>query len=301
MKGIQQSLLTLIVVLFASGCATLSPSGSDMLRNQQPVSKYDHNKESVNLSKQYPSVNIEPIEITQKDGNVSKGIHIKQADAQVTILYFGPNNYPIVRQHKHVIPYLTKLKANLVWLDYRGFGFTSGEADFDILKRDAKHIYATVRQNVKGPLVLHGLSIGSILAIEVASTNKVEHLVLEGSITTVEDWVDYSFVEQAYYSHGVPRLFGYLLKPLFEIKPSAEIATIDNTQALASHDGTLLLLSAENDWETPPSLSEKLFKSIDNNNKAEFYTLNNVGHLDALTSNQSLLIYKTFFKEEFEL
>lgn len=146
-----------------SGCATLSPSGQDMLRNQQPESAYDYSKEVESLSSLYPTLFIEKIQVLQKDGNVSKGIYIKREKADLTILYFGPNNYPILKQNKNVIPYLTQLNANVIWFDYRGFGFTSGVANFDVLKSDTAHIYDTIKNNIKGPLVLHGLSIGSMM------------------------------------------------------------------------------------------------------------------------------------------
>ena len=95
--------------------------------------------------------------------------------------------------------------------------------------------------------MLHGLSIGSVLAINVASNHEVENLVLEGGITAVKDWGDYSFVAQAYFSHGIPKLVGYLIKPLFNLEPSKKIAKIDNQRALLAHKGRLLMLASLND------------------------------------------------------
>lgn len=284
----------LFLIISLSGCATLSPSGQDMLRNQQPESEYNYSNEVKNLSSLYPSLGIEEIQVLQNDGNISKGIHVKKENAEYTILYFGPNNYPILKQNNNVIPYLTQLNANIIWFDYRGFGFTSGVASFDVLKRDAAHIYESVRHKVKRPLVLHGLSIGSILAIDVASNYDVENLVLEGSITTVKDWVNYSFVAQAYYSHGIPKLIGYLIKPLFNVEPSKEIAAIDNHKALLTHKGRLLMLTGENDWETPPEINKKLFDSIEAGRSSYFHVIENVGHLDTLTSENAIDIYRTF-------
>ena len=219
----------------------------------------------------------------------------KRAKPQkIEVADFDPNNYPILKQNNNVIPYLTQLNANIIWFDYRGFGFTSGVASFDVLKRDAAHIYESVRHKVKRPLVLHGLSIGSILAIDVASNYDVENLVLEGSITTVKDWVNYSFVAQAYYSHGIPKLIGYLIKPLFNVEPSKEIAAIDNHKALLTHKGRLLMLTGENDWETPPEINKKLFDSIEAGRSSYFHVIENVGHLDTLTSENAIDIYRTF-------
>ena len=126
-----------------------------------------------------------------------------QQNAEHTILYFGPNDFPILKQNKNVIPHLAQLNANIIWFDYRGFGFTSGTANIDVLKSDAKHIYKSIREKVNGTLILHGLSLGSILAIDVASDAEVETLVLEGSVTTVKEWISHIFVDEAS-NYGVP-------------------------------------------------------------------------------------------------
>lgn len=294
MKSYLRIVCGILIVYVLSGCATLSPSDKDLLRQQKLNSELNYTDEVQKLASHYTQVQVDEIQIIQNDGNVSKGIFVKHDKAERTILYFGPNNHSILKQHKNVLPFLTQLNANVIWFDYRGFGFTSGIASFEVLKSDAQHIYKTLNGRIRGPLVLHGLSIGSILAIDVASSGEVEQLVIEGSITNVKDWIDYSFVAQAYYSYGLPKPVGYLIKPFFRIEPSPEIAVIDNPTSLSKHKGSLLMLSGANDWETPPALSKKLYDSIAQTEPGEFHIIDSVGHLNMLTNETTIEIYKHF-------
>ncbi len=288
----------LFFLMAMTGCVTLSPSGKDMLRNQKAISELDFALEVQKLVQLYPEFEIEALTVAQPDGNHSNGIYLKQKGATKTILYFGPNNYPVVRQHTNVLPYLAQLNANIIWFDYRGFGFTSGVANVELLKSDAIFLYDTVAELSPLPIVLHGLSIGSILAIQVASTRSVEHLVLEGSVTNVQDWVKYSFVDQAKLTYGVPKPIGYVIRPIFKTKPSQDIEFIDNEAVLSEYRGALLMFAGENDWETPPKLNAKLFASTNKSRKSEYHVIKNVGHLDILTSEQTISIYKNFLNQK---
>jgi|GEM_PF-5197952 len=287
-----------ILLLPLSGCMTLSPSGKEMLRRQSAVSTLDFNEEVKKLALLYPQDSIQPMIIKQADGNVSKGIYLQKKTATKTILYFGPNNNPIVQQHKNVLPYLSQLNVNVIWFDYRGFGFTAGPTNIGQLRSDALHIYDTVQASSDTPVILHGLSIGSILALQVASVKSVEQLVLEGSVTNVNDWIDYSFVSQAYYDHSIPKPLGYLIKPFFKTEPAEDIQFIDNEAILKQYRGALLMLSGKNDWETPPALNELLFQSAQSNQHAQFHTIKDVGHLDTLTSPQAIRVYQQFLQRE---
>ncbi len=285
----------LILLVALTGCVTLSPSGKDMLRNQKAVSELDFALEVQKLIQLYPEFEIEALTVAQPDGNHSNGIHLKKKGAAKTILYFGPNNYPVVRQHANVLPYLAQLNANVIWFDYRGFGFTSGIANLELLKSDAIFLYDAVTELSSLPVVLHGLSIGSILAIQVAANRSVEYLVLEGSVTNVHDWVKYTFVDQAKMTYGVPRPIGYLMRPIFKTKPSQDIEFINNEAVLSEYRGALLMFAGENDWETPPKINAKLFASTNKSSKSEYHVIKNVGHLDILTSEQAISAYKNFF------
>ena len=105
--------------------------------------------------------------------------------------------------------------------------------------------FNTINNKSDNSIVVHGLSLGSILAIDLAANEKVSHLVLEGSVTNVNDWMDEVFVNEAKYSYGIPTLLGYVIKPFVNVKPSKELLEIDNVSSLNKHEGNLLMLSAE--------------------------------------------------------
>ncbi|KKO47578.1 hypothetical protein VT06_16270 [Arsukibacterium sp. MJ3] len=283
-------------ILLLSGCVTLYPSGSSFLGNQVLISSLAHEATVIELSQQYENFEISPISFLQDDGNESLGIVVAKPDAKYTILYLGPNNFPIHKHHRNVLPYLNKLDANLIWVDYRGFGFTSGLATIDRLKKDSMNIFKLVKHSSNLPTVLHGLSIGSILAINVAATTKVDFLVLEASVTNVTEWIDIAFVNEAKFSYGIPAPIGYIIKPFIKIEPQEDVLKIQNSISLNMHAGKLLMLTGEKDWETPPSINNKLFDSIRDKKHSQIHTIENVGHLDLLSNPRSIDLYRAFLK-----
>ena len=286
--------ITIIGLLLLNGCMTLAPSEKSLLANQTPIASSNYAETLNNIRMLNSDVNVDIVEIEQPDSNTSIGIHIAQQNPDMVVLYFGPNNYPIEKQYKNVLPFMLEMNADVYWFDYRGFGFTGGEATLENLKADANFIFNTVKEKSDKPLVVHGLSIGSILAINLAAKEDVSTLVIEGSVTNVSDWMDEVFVSEAKYSYGIPTLLGYVIKPFVNIQPSKELLEIDNIKALNKHSGKLLMLLAEEDWETPPSINKKLYDSLEQNENKELHVIKNVGHLDLLTSRDVIDIYSKF-------
>ncbi|MDA8622222.1 alpha/beta hydrolase [Psychrosphaera sp.] len=289
-------LITSLFLLLLNGCMTLAPSEQSLLANQTPIASNDYAETLNNIRMLNPNIHADVVEIEQKDGNKSIGIHVKQKNPEFVVLYFGPNNFPIEKHYINVLPLMLEMNADVYWFDYRGFGFTGGEATLASLTSDAKHVFNTINNKSDNSIVVHGLSLGSILAIDLAANEKVSHLVLEGSVTNVNDWMDEVFVKEAKYSYGIPTLLGYVIKPFVSVKPSKELLEIDNVSSLNKHKGNLLMLSAEDDWETPPSINKSLYKSLTNIKNKELHVIENVGHLNLLTSPNVVDTYLQFLR-----
>lgn len=85
---------------------------------------------------------------------------------------------------------LRALGLNLLTFDYRGYGESEGWPSEAGLYRDADAAYDYLRRVLGVPperIVLYGHSLGSAVAVDLASRHPAAGLVLEGSFTSVPD------------------------------------------------------------------------------------------------------------------
>jgi fermentation-respiration switch protein FrsA (DUF1100 family) len=85
---------------------------------------------------------------------------------------------------------LRALGLNLVTFDYRGYGESDGEPSEAGIYRDADAAYAYLRDGLAVPperLLIFGHSLGSAVAVDLASRVPSRGLILEGALTSVPD------------------------------------------------------------------------------------------------------------------
>lgn len=85
---------------------------------------------------------------------------------------------------------LRALGLSLLAYDYRGYGESGGAPSEQGLYRDADAAYRYLRQNRGVPpdrIVVFGHSLGSAVAIELASRTEVAGLIVEGALTSAID------------------------------------------------------------------------------------------------------------------
>ena len=85
---------------------------------------------------------------------------------------------------------LRRLGFNLLALDYRGYGESRGVPTEGGLYRDADAAYRYLRESRDVPasrIVVFGHSLGSAVAVDLASRVPIAGLVLEGALTSVVD------------------------------------------------------------------------------------------------------------------
>src|SRR5690606_2022903 len=115
-------------------------------------------------------------------------------DARATVLYFGGNGFRIGRWIRHSAPAWGELPVDVVFVDHRGYGASTGEPGIGALMDDAVAVYDHVAAWSAGrgrPVIVHGQSLGSFMAGRVAAERRLDGLVLESSATTTEEWVEY--------------------------------------------------------------------------------------------------------------
>ena len=216
---------------------------------------------------------VESLSIPANNAAALYAAQFTRPDARAVVLYFGGNGFTISRFYKGVLDIYAPHSVDVVIVDHRGYGASTGTATLDFLLKDAVQAYDFVRTlpQYKGkPIVVHGQSLGSFMAGAVANSRTLDGLVLESSATTAEDWVQ-GFVDSS------------MLIRHSEIADS--LKGKGNLAAMQKLDEPMLVVVGQNDTTTRPEMSIKLFAiaNIDAGAK-ELLIVPQAGHNDAAKS-----------------
>ena len=108
---------------------------------------------------------------------------------RITVLFFHGNAGNISHRFEK-LNVLLALGADVLIIDYRGYGRSEGTPDEQGTYRDAQaaYVYLTeTRRCEPTALVIYGESLGSAIAAELASKTEVGGLILEEAFTSVGD------------------------------------------------------------------------------------------------------------------
>ncbi|GAA58157.1 hypothetical protein P20652_0008 [Pseudoalteromonas sp. BSi20652] len=242
MKQLLLCALLIMLTLSQTACTTIDVKESHFI-------KPNKNIELKALSTINDSVKITPVDIKTDDGQLLHGAYISIENAKATVIYFGGNEFTIRRYSAEPVTALLSLQVNILMFDHRGYGQNEGEPNIDNMKHDALSIYDFAKQlNTPNnlPIILHGHSLGSMIAGYVATQRAIDGLVLEGSVTNVKHMID----------ARIP----WYAKPFININYSKELETIDNLAMVKQYYSPLLIVTGENDDQTPSSLAKQLYK-----------------------------------------
>ena len=138
---------------------------------------------------------------------------------------------------------LRALGLNLVAFDYRGYGESEGAPTETGLYRDADAAYAYLRDSLHVPpnrIVIFGHSLGSAVAVDLASRVPARGLVVEGAFTSAPD--------------VARRIYWFL--PVRLVMQSR----FDSDDKIARVTGPKLFLHARADEAIPFDLGRKLYE-----------------------------------------
>lgn len=137
------------------------------------------------------SMSIERVTLTAEDGVHLVAWKMQQPVAHQWILYLHGNGGNISSRTSIVHYDLFKsLGVNVLALDYRGYGDSEGEPSEQGLYLDALAAFrylTEVERVAPTDLVLYGYSLGSAVAVHVASVIQAGGLVVEGAFSSAPD------------------------------------------------------------------------------------------------------------------
>lgn len=226
--------------------------------------------------------NAEPLTIAR--GDATLGAVYLAHNAPLDILYLGGDSFHIDAYGADVDRAAAALPANLMLLDYRGYGRSSGTPAIESVKADAVAAFDALRERNGGrPIAVHGFSLGSFLAAHIATQRPVAGLVLESTATNVDDW-----------AHAqIP----WLAKPFIHVDIAEALRRQSNVDALRAYRGPLLLLTGSRDPITPPRFAQRLFEASPTPAAAKRVVIApGKTHGDVLESEAAIAAYREFVK-----
>ena len=200
----------------------------------------------------------EEVHLTASDGEKLIAWHIPPREGKPVVLYFQGNggalDLRVGRFH-----WLIADGTGLLALNYRGYGGSTGRPSEAGLIRDAAAAYDFAAVRYPPPrLVLWGESLGTAVAIALASTHEVGEVILDAPFTSAAD------VGAAAYPFVPVR---WLMKDSWR-----------SDRRIAQVKAPILVRHGERDWVVPIRFGERLFKLA--NEPKRFLRVPGAGHED---------------------
>ena len=127
----------------------------------------------------YPNLEFSEYNLEKEPGVNINGIHFKIDRPKGVVFYLKGNSKSLKGWGKFAIDF-TRLGYDVLMVDYRGFGKSTGKRTEDSIKEDLQYVYDKVKEQVDEKyIVVYGRSLGSGFAAKLASTNQPRMLVLE--------------------------------------------------------------------------------------------------------------------------
>lgn len=228
------------------------------------------------------SVSISTVELTNAQGLNLSGVAVAYGEPKVNIIFFGGNGQTISRSAK-ILHHFGKIPANVLWVDYQGMGSSEKAAKISIknLKADALMVFDYAREIFSNdlPVVVHGLSMGSLVASYIADERKIDGLVLDGAINSVPEVMD----------NMIPAWSKFFTN----VNMDPELAAVDNGILIEQYRGPLLLFVGDQDRTTPVSFSQQLYRLSPSENK-DLIVVKGASHGNTMKFPQTIARYKTF-------
>lgn len=180
--------------------------------------------------------------LRMKDGAIINALHFTQPNSKGLIVYFHGNAGNLVRWGEVVDPFVD-LGFEVLIMDYRGYGKSTGNRAQKKLLSDADHMYAFAKTLEKEDrIILFGRSLGSAFASYLAGKNTPKKTVLETPFYSLRD----------------------VAKSIFPIYPNSLLLRyrFKNAGNLEKATAPVFIFHGNEDELVPYESGKKLYKSL---------------------------------------
>lgn len=230
--------------LMLSGCVTAHFTETEMFQLRPAPALTAEAAAGIDASYRF-----QPLDIIAADGVHLRGGLLTKPGATRTVVFYGGNIATASRTGLRRARELTALNVNIALVDYRGYGGSdTGAMTTEAFLNDGLRVFdhLAARRDL-GKLVVHGHSMGSLIAGHVAANRPTAGVVLESSATTTE----------AFAARQIP----WYGKPFVRIDISPALRAQGNLQQMTRIEEPLLLIVGEQDPDTPPAFSRALYEA----------------------------------------
>ena len=127
----------------------------------------------------YENQETEEYNVETRDGAILNGLRFKAKNPRGIVFYLKGNSKSIKGWGKFAVDF-TRLGYDVLMVDYRGFGKSTGRRTQKAIKRDMQVIYNKLKEKVEERyIILYGRSLGSGFAAKLASMNNPRMLILD--------------------------------------------------------------------------------------------------------------------------
>lgn len=215
------------------------------------------------------------------ESTILNGLYLDNPHSTELIFFIQGNGMKISTGGINAIEQLASLGKDIVVFDHRGLGTSSGHATIAALESDALLEFNYIKDELNpSKIYLHGYSLGSFIATKIAEKTQIDALVLQGSATNVDDWID--------------EITPWYTRPFLTIEIDPAFHTVDNKKTLqANYTGPLLIIAGQDDKQAPPELSQQLFEASNSVNK-QLIIVKDAGHSGMLKEPSTMQDYLAF-------
>jgi alpha-beta hydrolase superfamily lysophospholipase len=128
----------------------------------------------------YENQEIKEYNLETRDGAVINGLRFfPKGESKGVVLYLKGNSKSIKGWGKFAVDF-TRHGYNVLMVDYRGFGKSTGRRSQKAIKRDLQLVYNKLKEmTTEDRIILYGRSLGSGFAAKLASMNHPKMLILD--------------------------------------------------------------------------------------------------------------------------
>ncbi len=127
----------------------------------------------------YENQQVSEYNLETRDGAIINGLHFGVEKPLGVVLYLKGNSKSIKGWGKFAVDF-TRNNYDVIMIDYRGFGKSTGKRSQKAIKHDLQFIYNKIREKVSEKyIIIYGRSLGSGFAAKLASMNNPKMLILD--------------------------------------------------------------------------------------------------------------------------
>ncbi|MCW8109839.1 lysophospholipase [Alteromonas ponticola] len=274
-------LIPLCILVLGSGCAIDVSPKAFIHQDEQPL-QLDTSSLQKAIQKDEAQVSITTVQLTNAQGLELVGVAVSYPKAKANIVFFGGDGQTI-NSGSGLIHRFGQIPANILWVDYQGMG-ASGKAEklkVANLKSDALQVYDYAKEVFpkRLPTLVHGLSMGSLMATYVAAERPVDAIVLDGALNDLPSVVTNMMPSWS-------RIFTTL-----DIHP--DLANMSNVDAIKDYHGPVLFLVGEKDRITPVAFVEQVYRAAPSEHKV-LYVIPGQTHFHGMKQEATIQRYREF-------